>query len=256
MRMGLEPDVPMSGLPHPYTRVPCLAAVALIVLLSSPLVSAQDDTRFDRFELGPADGVYVGTVISLDVGLHLVEPRGLPGQEPPRFDLNVHDALVWENAGLAATFSDVLLISLVTSALVLPSLEDWSFSRQRANATMVALEALSTVDLVTYAFKHLTRRQRPREYYDDHDGGYDSFFSGHTSISFAAATLLTVYAYEFEWLSDEWRWVIPTTSYLGAGAVAYFRVAGDRHWLSDVLIGSAVGTGLSYLVYLLRAEFD
>ena len=233
-----------------------LSAAVVAFVVSSSVVWAQDTSRFDRFELGPGDGVLIGTLISLDIGLHLVEPRGLPGQEPPGFDMSIRDSLVWQDASIATTFSDVLLIALVASALVLPPLEDWSFSGSRGNAVVVALEAFSTVDMVTYAFKHLTGRRRPREHDGDRDSGYDSFFSGHASMSFAAATLLTVYAYEFEWLEDEWRWVIPTTSYLGAGAVAYFRVAGDRHWFSDVLIGSAVGTGLSYLVYLLRAEFD
>ena len=233
-----------------------LAIMSAVTLFTSSASDAQDTDRFDLFELGPADGVFVGTVLSLDIGLHLAEPRGFPGQIPPGFDLNLRDSLVWDNTSTATTFSDVLLIALVTSALVLPPLEDWSFSRPRGNAVMVALEAFSTVDLVTYAFKHLARRQRPLENIAGEDAGYGSFFSGHTSMSFAAATLLTVYAYEFEWLSDEWRWVIPTASYLGAGAVGYFRVAGDRHWMSDVLIGSAVGTGISYLVYLLRAEFD
>ena len=66
--------------------------------------------------------------------------------------------------------------------------------------------------------------------------------------------MLTLYAYEYDWLDDSLRWIVPASAYLAALSTGYFRIAGDRHWLSDVLVGALVGTGASYLVFALRTD--
>jgi membrane-associated phospholipid phosphatase len=82
-----------------------------------------------------------------------------------------------------------------------------------------------------------------------------SFYSGHSSTSFAAATALTIEAYEFHWLSDGTRWVVPALAYSAAASVGYLRIASDNHWASDVAVGAAMGTGVTWLVYELRTRW-
>lgn len=67
---------------------------------------------------------------------------------------------------------------------------------------------------------------------DRPDGsGNDSFPSGHTADSFAAATFIQQ--------RYGWNWAIP--AYIGATFVGYSRVKSDKHHLEDVLAGAAIG---------------
>ena len=63
------------------------------------------------------------------------------------------------------------------------------------------------------------------------DSGNDSFPSGHTADSFAAATFIQQ--------RYGWSWAIP--AYVGATFVGYSRVASDKHYIEDVLAGAAIG---------------
>jgi membrane-associated phospholipid phosphatase len=77
---------------------------------------------------------------------------------------------------------------------------------------------------VTGVIKHAAQRTRP-------DGTNLSFPSGHTSVSFASATVL----------QDEFGWKVGIPAYLVAGYVAAARIEARRHFLSDVAFGAAVG---------------
>lgn len=74
---------------------------------------------------------------------------------------------------------------------------------------------------------------------------YDSFPSGHTATSFAAA----------EFLKQEYKDVSPWIGYAGyavATTTGVFRLYNNRHWVSDVVAGAGVGilsTKLGYLIY-------
>ncbi len=109
-----------------------------------------------------------------------------------------------------------------------------------------------TYTLTEYV-KNLVKRERP-------DGSDNrSFFSGHTSTTFAAATYLFL---ELNGLYNKWdftrndellRPVMKASTfgllYGWAGYVGYSRLRDNKHYLSDVLIGAAAGTLISYLVY-------
>jgi membrane-associated phospholipid phosphatase len=89
----------------------------------------------------------------------------------------------------------------------------------------VTTEGLLTSTAVTYGLKYSTRRQRL-----DSDTR-TSFPSGHTQVSFALASSLTV---EYGW------WVgIP---FIGMGVfTGLSRLADNAHWLSDVVAGATLG---------------
>ena len=107
--------------------------------------------------------------------------------------------------------------------------------------------------VLTEYVKNLVKRTRP-------DGSDDrSFFSGHTSTTFAAATFLYKELHDSfdKWgltrKSKFWRATFETVSfgtlYGWAGYVGYSRIKDKKHYLSDVLVGALVGTAISYFLY-------
>lgn len=90
--------------------------------------------------------------------------------------------------------------------------------------------SLLTAAAVTEGLKAVVHERRP-------DGGDQSFPSGHTSLSFAAASYLQI--------RYGWRYGIP--AYLAAAFVGYSRVEADEHWTKDVLAGAAIGIVSGYI---------
>lgn len=79
--------------------------------------------------------------------------------------------------------------------------------------------------LTVEGLKYSIDKDRPDE------SGNDSFPSGHTADSFAAATFIQQ--------RYGWSWAIP--AYIGATFVGYSRVESDKHYIEDVLTGAAIG---------------
>jgi len=89
-----------------------------------------------------------------------------------------------------------------------------------------------------FSLKHITHEERP-----DHSS-FTSFPSGHTATAFAAA----------EWLRTEyWQrspW-IGIAGYAVATTTGVLRVYNNRHWVSDVVAGAAIGflsTRIAYAI--------
>ena len=114
----------------------------------------------------------------------------------------------------------------------------------RARETgLLGAEALLDSGIVVTALKEITQRSRPGSGItrsDFFDGG-SSFPSGH---SIAAWSLATVIANEYH---D--RPLVQITAYGIASAVSVARFTGQKHYLSDVLVGSAMGYGIGRYVY-------
>jgi len=105
----------------------------------------------------------------------------------------------------------------------------------------------------TEIVKNLVKRVRP-------DGSdTQSFFSGHTANTFAAATFLHLELFD---LYNEWdlarenpafntflRASTFSVLYGWAGYVGYSRLRDNKHYLSDVVVGATVGTLISYFLY-------
>jgi len=90
---------------------------------------------------------------------------------------------------------------------------------------MDLLRAQIVTSGLTVGLKYATQRERP-DGSDNH-----SFPSGHASITFASATVIERHL--------GWRYTV--VGYAVASYVAASRLHDNRHWLSDVVFGSAVG---------------
>ena len=115
----------------------------------------------------------------------------------------------------------------------------------RARETgLLSAEALIDSSIVVTALKAVSQRPRPTA---DHASGEffdrgNSFPSGHAISAWSVATVV---AYEY---GPRHPWV-RFGAYGLATAVSLSRYTGSKHFLSDVLIGSALGYGIGRYVY-------
>lgn len=115
---------------------------------------------------------------------------------------------------------------------------------QRLRETgLLGAEAIINGQIVATSLKAITQRMRPREGNNRvrFFAGGDSFPSGH---AVSAWSLATVIAYQYK---D--RPLIKYGAYSVAIAVSISRFTGRKHFLSDVLVGSAIGYGIGRYVY-------
>jgi membrane-associated phospholipid phosphatase len=116
----------------------------------------------------------------------------------------------------------------------------------RARETgVLAAEALVNSTIMVEALKTVSQRQRPPQ--DDSSGeffdGGSSFPSGHAIGAWSVATVI---AEEY----GQHRPLVRFAAYGLATAVGISRYTGREHFLSDVLVGSAMGYGIGRCVYI------
>ena len=130
--------------------------------------------------------------------------------------------------GLTETFEPGAVIGSTPVQLGL-SATTYALGRATHSPRMIAVgadlfRAQLVADALTVGLKESIRRHRP-------EGGGFAFPSGHTSVSFASATVL----------QQHFGWRVGTPAYALATYVALSRVQMKRHYLSDVAFGAALG---------------
>jgi membrane-associated phospholipid phosphatase len=109
--------------------------------------------------------------------------------------------------------------------------EEGTHTNKVAHLGFDLLRANLVTQALTYGVKQAVRRDRPT-------GECCSFPSGHASVTFATAAVLERhFGYRAAW---------PT--FVIAGYVAASRLTDNRHFLSDVLFGSALGMASGWTV--------
>jgi len=160
----------------------------------------------------------------------------------PTFDVAARDALRWSDTARADRLSDltgIVLPSLVpVGALFFAGWHDASFSDGLDDVLAVGEAAIAT-GLVTQVVKASAARERP----DASDSA--SFFSGHTSYAFSIAVASGTVASAHHHEIAPVLWTVGLTL---AATTGYLRVAADRHYLSDVVVGAAAGSALGFAV--------
>jgi membrane-associated phospholipid phosphatase len=166
------------------------------------------------------------------------------------------DDLVERNfSAAAAAVSDQLLITNL--ALPLAVQMSHGVDVTVANAGLIYGQTQSLNSLLVMTAKLAARRPRPYTQSADprvrdfaRNVGPDStmsFFSGHASASFSAATtgsILYAARSELEWA----RYTYFGFGYTLAGVTAQLRVCAGRHYRSDIWTGALVGLGMGVLV--------
>ncbi len=233
-------------------RAIATALMALVLACMIPATGSAQNAFETMIAPNAGDAAYLGVALPIDLGLLFISPAPAERESHPFvLDVAARDALDWRNTRAAARTSDWLLRGFMLGAVAAPPLGNLDMSLGTQNGSLVGLEALATTQLVTGLVKHVVRRERPDGVAAHGEEAFASFFSGHSSTAFASATLISIYAHEYGWGGNN-DWAIPLTAYTLAGFTGYLRVAGRRHWLTDVLTGALVGTGTAYITYRLR----
>jgi membrane-associated phospholipid phosphatase len=173
------------------------------------------------------------------------------------FDRAARSALRWDNPSTANTVSDIIGYGLAPVAafgsIALAASHDSALQNFPVDALIIA-EAVALADAAVEIVKPLAGRERPFVHYlpaeDKAKTAHPldnnvSFYSGHASWTFslaaAAGTVATLRHYRLA----PWVWV---TGLAIATFVSYSRIAADRHYLTDVLTGGAMGMAIGFAV--------
>jgi membrane-associated phospholipid phosphatase len=221
-----------------------LRAFVLVLAVVRPTLAVSGEDRLDvnlRWDL-PITAAAAGLSVGLSNpslspgGSDVFRPGGL--DEETREHLRLDFA---RDARGARLWSDLVVnYGLPAGALLASGAAAWREGRPRTlleDAVVVAQAATIAADLNALS-KDLVARRRP-------DGGGRSFYSSHTSRAFALATAVGTVSTLRGRDSAPWLWAGGLTLATG---VAYLRVAGDAHWLTDVAAGAAIGGAVGFAV--------
>ncbi len=188
-----------------------------------------------------------------------------PGSSELNFlDKGMRSKLLWNNPGKAALGSNLALYGGAMGAtLGLTAISAISAGKSSnvgedmliiAESTFLAL-TVNTVSKIAF------QRQRPYAHAATMSGAglletsaddNLSFFSGHTTLAFSLAVSAGTVASMRDYDLAPLIWGVGLTS---AAATGYLRIAADKHYTTDVLVGAAVGSVFGFAVpYFLHGK--
>jgi membrane-associated phospholipid phosphatase len=202
-------------------------------------------------------------------GSHLLQDQLTPEHcrwcDDNAFDARAREQLLWADPLLAGKLSDVAAVvampALSFGGLALVAAEAGA-QRYIWQDALFVFEALSAAALANQIVKLAVARERPYAHADAYagqpTGSFErtSFYSAHTNRAFALASAAGMVA---SLRGYRLAPVIWSVGLVIATFVGYARVAGDYHYLSDVLAGAAVGclvgAGLPWLLHRPQSEY-
>jgi membrane-associated phospholipid phosphatase len=181
--------------------------------------------------------------------------------DPPSFDAKIRNALMWDDVQAARMWSNLTgyvaapALGLTVAALMGVG-EEGSWARL-IDDTVPILETVVISQLVTQAVKFSFGRQRPFVHYADppvtpSNDDNMSFYSGHAALGFGVVTSAGMIA---RWRGSRTEPLIWGAGMALATVTSYLRIAGDKHYFSDVATGAIVGVvaGLTIPLLMRRA---
>jgi membrane-associated phospholipid phosphatase len=206
----------------------CSALLLALVLVNPPTLAAQSRTHTIRWwhVVAVAGGIGAASVFDRGVDAWIQDRRS------PTSD---RWARVFRNGGQPDVVFGVPAAMLAAG---------WIGGRpgvRRAGERVLA--SVLVAGFTTVGIKEVTGRVRPFETHDQYlfrpFSGKDAFPSGHATMAFALATSLG---------AEIHNRAVSALLYAGATGTAWSRLNDQRHWLSDVLAGAAVGLTSAKLI--------
>ena len=196
----------------------------------------------------------IGTfIIILLIVMRLIsrEP-GIISEHLSRYDVNAFDRwLMFPYNELLDRIKYVLL----AAALVLPIITPLNKALRKSKGTwptygVMYLQSLLFTLGVRGILKSSIYRYRPYMYFDGMAFTSDfhrSFPSGTAALAFLPATFLSL-TFSAEFPNSRWKIPVIVGSYTLAVAIGASRIFNGTHFLTDVLVGAAIGTFFGWLI--------
>ncbi len=208
----------------------CLFSIYFILLISPILCLGQydvilDSTSFDqRTERQPLTFKKMAIPVGLTATALLMTNGDFEQELQPKVNRNLKT-----NIDDYTRFAP-LAVMYISDGLGAKAENHWFDQTKNAGLSLLLTQAITT------GLKITIDKERPN------GANEEAFPSGHTSLAFASATVL----------HEEFKNTEPILAYSGyafAISTAYLRMAKNKHWLSDVILGSALGIAVTKLVY-------
>lgn len=217
------------------------------------------DPGWKRFELGNYIGS--GIMAAATIGSLAIPPSEGRWQQTNSFDVRARNALRFDNEtgrNAARDASDIMLAASTNLLLVDTLIVAW-WGHDAGDAAwemaLMSVEALLFNNAINGLVAAFASRERPYGAElcvgkDDEEltectssKRYRSFFSGHSSTTFAVAGLTCMHHSHLPLYGGGLPDILACASAFGVAAgTATLRVVADQHWTSDVLLGAAFGT--------------
>lgn len=223
-----------------------LAVLALALPAAADPPALRYDTRTDVALTAGAAALWIGS----ELAKGKLAPSTCRWCAENRLDAGAREALVWGYADQAARASDVLAFGIVPAGIaahqLLAARAAGSVHEGVVDLLLIAEAAALSMDL-NQVVKLAVGRQRPFVHHGnwrdpnrkpDADDNL-SFYSGHATFTFALAAAAGTVSDLRGYRGAPWVWGAGMTL---AAATSYLRIAGDKHYLTDVLTGAALGT--------------
>lgn len=225
--------------------------------------------QWERFDVASAVIVAVAEIaaFSVYVAQPVTTPRWtdtLPG------DRELRDALRVTDQGARAVLidaSDAMFVAMMAWPVLVDSVLLAGLVRGDSDVALqtalIDVEVMAVAHMATWLTSRLSGRVRPEAEEcalagtcgDTGSGPVQSFVGGHSLMAYASAGLTCTHHLESPWIAGNRVAAVATCggALAMATTISFFRLAVDRHWASDVAIGSlmgaAIGFGLPYLLH-------
>jgi membrane-associated phospholipid phosphatase len=224
---------------------------ALLLLAAAPRAAAEREPVEYRLAVDLPVTLGAG---AFWIGTELAKDQLAPGTcrfcGTNAFDDWARHQLLWSDVEKASTASDVLAMAVLPAGVVAHALlaaraggDPWS---EGWVDVMVIAEAVTVAGSLGQVVKLAVGRQRPFVHYGNHEPGRApeaddnlSFYSGHASLAFSLAVSAGTVSFMRGDPSAPW---VLGGGLAAATAVGWLRVAGDKHYLTDVLAGAVAGS--------------
>jgi membrane-associated phospholipid phosphatase len=231
-------------------------AALLALSVVSPAVSQEPPLTPLTYDW-TVDGIVTGAAAASVITLQLLKPSLAPLAckwcDPGSIDGDLAKSVAWSNPTTASTISDVMQFAIPIGAIGYGLLQGYRLGDPSAgwSAALLITQATSIALLANQIVKYAVGRRRPYVWmgqgglYGDPQDENLSFFSGHTTLAFAVAVSAgTIFLMQG----------MPGAGWVLGGGLAlavftgYLRMASEQHFLSDVLVGAAVGSLVGWAV--------
>lgn len=240
-----------------------LAALVLTGLSLAPTAArAEDEEKTDTLGVNlwvdvPVAAVAAGLWFGSETAKARLAPAHCRFCEPNVVDDRVARAVAWRNRDRPALASDVAIFGVMPlfglGAVALAANHDGKGAQAGYDMLLVG-EAAALAQVLNQSTKFVVGRERPFVHWLPEaeksatkapaDNNL-SFYSGHTSFSFALVTGAWAVS---RMRGYSWANAILAVGLPLAAGVGYLRMAAGKHYLTDVATGALLGSGVGLLV--------